>query len=494
MGEFLIRPSRPDDIGRMLEIYEHARSFMAETGNPTQWAGGYPSRELLLSDMEQGAGRVMEKDGRVCAAFALFTGVDPTYREIENGAWLNDGPYAAIHRIAGDGTCRGVVRAAVGYALTVRPNVRIDTHRDNRVMRHTLEKIGFAECGVIHTFDGTPRIAFQICAPAGPGALTPYEEIPISQVGGVAIGQAEDEKGGTGCTVFACPQGMRAGIDIRGGGPASRETPLLDPCAAAKVIHAVVLAGGSAYGLAAADGVMRCLEERGIGYDTGHALVPLVVQSDVYDLSVGDSAARPDAGMGYEAARLALDGPNYKDGCFGAGCGASVGKIAGMARAMKSGIGSFAAKAGELRLGAVAVVNALGDVYELATGRQIAGLLSEDGKSLSGTVEHMLLHPPASENRFTGNTTLAVVITNAAFDKPLLCRVARMAQDGISRSIRPVHTSADGDSVYALSAGDVKADPDLVGILAADAVSEAIERAVRAARGSFGLPAARDLE
>ncbi len=319
-------------------------------------------------------------------------------------------------------------------------------------------------------------------------------EIPVTSVASsVRIGQTENAQAGTGCTVLICAEGMRAGLDIRGGGPASRESQLLNPLTAARVIHAVVIAGGSAFGLGAAGGVMRCLEERGIGFDVGVTKVPLAVQSDIFDLTVGDPFVRPDPAMGYEAARLALDEPNYRDGNFGAGCGATVGKAAGMAYCMKTGIGSCAFTVGELRIGAIAVVNALGDVFDWRTGRQLAGLRSADGIALRSTTEYMAGSIDVIENRFTANTTIAVIITNALFDKAQLCKIAGMGHDGLARSIRPVHTSADGDSVYAISAGDVRADQDLVGILGAEAVSDAITRAVMNAKGAFGYPCASDL-
>ena len=197
--------------------------------------------------------------------------------------------------------------------------------------------------------------------------------------------------------------------------------------------------------------------------------------------------------MGYEAARLALDSPNYRDGNWGAGCGASVGKIAGMSCAMKSGIGSYAVQIGELKVGAVAAVNALGDIYDWKNGRQIAGLLTEDQKRLRSTAEYMKMNRRIAENKFTGNTTLAVVMTNAAFSKPELCKLAGMAHNGLARTIRPVHTSADGDSIYAVSLGSVSADRDLVGTLVAEAVSEAVLCAVLNAEGASGLPGAKEL-
>ena len=318
-------------------------------------------------------------------------------------------------------------------------------------------------------------------------------EIPIAEFAPLRIGQTEDREAGTGCTVFLCEGGMRAGLDVRGGGPASRETMLLDPLTAAKEIHAVVLAGGSAFGLGAAGGVMTCLEERGVGLDVGVTHVPLVVQSDIFDLTVGSSHRRPDAAMGYAAAKLALEAPNYRDGNYGAGCGATVGKLGGMGTCMKTGIGSCALELEGLRVGAVVVLNALGDVFHWRTGRQLAGMLDpektgfrDSSLALEGSIQ-------AGKNRFVENTTLGVIVTNGDLDKAALCKLAGMGHDGFARSIRPVHTSMDGDSIYALSVGRVPADPDALGTLAAEAVSEAVVRAVQSAESAYGFPAARDL-
>ena len=318
-------------------------------------------------------------------------------------------------------------------------------------------------------------------------------EISIHDLQPVMIGQTENRGAGTGCTVFVCAEGMRAGIDVRGGGPASREIQLLDPLMAAREIHTIVLAGGSAFGLGAANGVMEYLEERGIGFDVGVTKVPLVVQSDLFDLTVGDAFVRPDAAMGYEAVKQAMESRNYRDGNYGAGCGASVGKIAGMQTCMKTGIGSYAVRLGELRIGAVVALNALGDIFDWKTGKQIAGLLTEDRKALRSTSEYMKAEPRIVENRFAGNTTLGVVITNAAFEKAALCKIAGMAHDGYARSIRPVHTSLDGDTIYAVSAGDLRADQELVGMLAAQVISEAIIRAVQGAESAYGLPCAAEI-
>ena len=316
------------------------------------------------------------------------------------------------------------------------------------------------------------------------------QEISVNDFNPIRIGQTENREAGTGCTVFLCERGMRAGLDVRGGGPASRESQLLNPLMAAHDIHGIVLAGGSAFGLGTANGVMKYLEEHDIGYDVGVTKVPLVAQADLFDLTVGDAYVRPDAAMGFEAAKHAMEAPNYRDGNYGAGCGATVGKIAGMETCMKTGIGSYAVQIGELKVGAVVALNALGDIFDWKTGKQIAGLLTEDKSALRNTAEYMKKSIRMTENKFTGNTTLGVVMTNAEFSKAQLCKIAGMAHDGYARSISPVHTSADGDSIYALSAGSIRADQDLVGILAAEVISEAIVRAVENAESAYGLPCA----
>ena len=320
------------------------------------------------------------------------------------------------------------------------------------------------------------------------------KEIPVTEVCSIGIGQVEDTEAATGMTVLICDEGMRAGLDVRGGGPASRDSQMLNPLMSMQKIHAVVLSGGSAFGLGAGNGVMQYLEEHDIGFDTGVAKVPLVVQSDIYDLTVGSATVRPDSKMGYAAAKAAFETPNYKDGNFGAGCGASVGKIGGMDTAMKTGVGSYAIQIGELQIGAIVVLNALGDIYDWKSGAQVAGLLNEDRTQLQSTLAKMSGSIEAVENKFTGNTTIAAVITNGRFDKAQLCKIAGVAHNGYARSVRPVHTSADGDSIYAVSAGSEPVDQDLVGTLAAEVMSEAIIRAAESAEGAYGFPAMRDLD
>ncbi|MBR6089406.1 MAG: P1 family peptidase [Anaerolineaceae bacterium] len=320
------------------------------------------------------------------------------------------------------------------------------------------------------------------------------QEIPITEIENIRIGQAENAGAGTGLTVFISENGMAAGLDVRGGGPASRESELLKPLAAAQVVHAVVLSGGSAFGLGAGNGVMQYLEEHGIGFDVVVTKVPLVVQSDLFDLTVGDPFIRPDAAMGYEAARRAMEDPNYQDGNHGAGTGATVGKFGGMETCMKSGIGSYAVRIGDLKIGAVVAVNAIGDIYDWKTGQKTAGLLTPDKTAFRDSMELMTASTDVVDNRFVENTTLGVIITNASFTKSQLCKIAGMAHDGYARSIRPVHTTVDGDSIYALSVGEISADQDLVGALAAEVMSEAILRAVLSADSAYGFPAAKDLE
>lgn len=316
------------------------------------------------------------------------------------------------------------------------------------------------------------------------------QEISILDFDHLKIGSAENRDAATGCTVLLLGEnGAPVGLDVRGGGPASRESELLKPVAAAQVIHAILLAGGSAFGLDAAGGVMRYLEERGIGFDVGVTKVPLVCQSCLFDLTVGAVHTRPDAAMAYEACRNAETG-NYRDGSYGAGTGATVGKLMGMDHCMKSGIGSYAVQVGELKVGALVAVNALGDIYDWRSGQKVAGLHNGDGKTFldSETVAFSAYEP--HDNKFVDNTTLGVVLTNAKFSKTSLCKIAGMAHDGYARAIRPVHTTADGDTIYAVSLGEVAADQDVVGAMGAQVMAEAILRAVRAAEPAYGLPAA----
>ena len=317
-------------------------------------------------------------------------------------------------------------------------------------------------------------------------------EISIKEIENIKIGSAENKEAGTGCTVIICENGAPTGLDVRGGGPASRDTELLKPVSAAQSIHAVLLSGGSAFGLDAAGGVMQYLEERDIGFDVGITKVPLVCQSCLFDLGVGNFKVRPDKKMGYEACLNAEKG-NYKDGNVGAGTGATVGKLHGADDCMKSGIGSYAVQIGELKVGAIVAVNALGDIYDWKSGKKVAGLLAKDKKTLLNTEDEFYKNYQIVENKFVENTTIGVIITNAKFNKTQLCKIASMTQNGYARSIRPVHTTADGDSIYAMSVGEVLADQDMVGTLSAQVMSEAILRAVMSAESAYGFISTKDL-
>lgn len=313
-------------------------------------------------------------------------------------------------------------------------------------------------------------------------AFMDFTEIKLNEIGNIKVGQVEDPDAATGVTVIVAPDGAPVGLDIRGGGPASRETGLMDPLAAAEVVHAVVLGGGSAYGLDAAGGVMKSLAEKGIGFPVGPNLVPLVCQSDIFDLGYGRSDIYPDKAMGIMACEAAFSGKwgNYKDGSHGCGAGATVGKFLGPDRCTKSGLGSYAVKLGELKVGAIVCTNACGDVYDYKTGKRIAGVLSEDKKSLNDLSCEDLMYT-MFENKPSGvptNTTIGIILTNAKLNKTQLCKVAGMTHDGYARSIRPIHTSMDGDSIYAMSLGDIEASMDVVGTLANQVMCEAIKRSV----------------
>lgn len=299
--------------------------------------------------------------------------------------------------------------------------------------------------------------------------------ISLTEIEGVRIGNAQDKEAKTGVTVLLFENGARVGVDISGGGPASRETPLTSPVTADNPIHAIVLSGGSAFGLAASDGVMRYLEEHGIGFDTGYAKVPLVCQSCIYDLGCGRADIRPDAAMGYAACISAEQ--NYPEsGNIGGGTGATVGKLYGMARAMKGGLGIYAVSVGQLKMAAVVVVNALGDIYDIEKGEQLAGLLTEDLQGFADTCQEFYFINKKKE-LFQSNTTIGAVITNGKFSKTEMTKIASMARNAYARCIRPVGTMADGDTIYAASVGEVEADINMAGTLAAEVLGRAIKEA-----------------
>ena len=322
----------------------------------------------------------------------------------------------------------------------------------------------------------------------------------LSSIPGFRVGHWTNLDAGTGCTVILCPEGAIAGVDVRGGAPGTRETALLSPTCMVEQVHAVLLSGGSAFGLAAADGVMRWLEEHGYGYDTGVAQVPIVPAVILFDLPVGRADVRPDADAGYAACEAATDGP-VEEGSVGAGTGATVGKVLGFEQATKSGIGAASrtirahvaggdAHGPEITVTALVAVNALGDVVDPANGTILAGARQPGDNAFVGTqaVLEAGLTQTMQEWR-GGNTTLGVVSTNAALTKAGASKVAQMAHDGLARTIRPVHTMHDGDTIFALSRGQIPVDPGIIGAIAADVIAEAVHRGVREATGLHGVPA-----
>ncbi len=321
----------------------------------------------------------------------------------------------------------------------------------------------------------------------------------ITDVPGIRVGHAQDEQALTGCTVVLCEQGAVGGVDQRGGAPGTRETDALRPMHLVDQVHAVVLTGGSAFGLDAASGVMRYLDERSVGYDAGVARVPIVPAAVLFDLALGAAKVRPDAAMGYQACLNASDGAPAEGNC-GAGTGATVGKIMGMAQAMKSGVGTASlVLAGGLIVGALVAVNALGDVMDVETGQILAGALVgqpdlQSPACFANSLDVMKkLADMQSMAASQSNTTIGVVATNARLTREGANKVAQMAQDGLARSIYPAHTMWDGDTIFTLATGEQQADVSIVGALAAEVFARAVVRAVLAAQPAGGLPAVGSL-
>jgi L-aminopeptidase/D-esterase-like protein len=312
----------------------------------------------------------------------------------------------------------------------------------------------------------------------------------ITDVQGIKVGHFTEERRPTGCTVLLFEKGATAGVDVRGAAPGTRETDLLNPVNSVQQIHAILLAGGSAFGLDAASGVMRYLDEHGIGFRLGSAVVPIVPAAILFDLGVGDPKIRPTAESGYKACGAATGG-KVAEGCIGAGAGATVGKMFGMDHAMKSGIGTASirvAKTG-IVVAAIVAVNAVGDVLEPTTGKILAGARKPDGSGFMDSIAQIRLGYSV-ELAAGENTTIGVVATNAAFDKTQMTKIAQMAHDGLARTINPAHTLADGDTIFAVATGAVKTrgGHGAIGALAAEVMAEAIVRAVKSARGLPGLP------
>lgn len=322
----------------------------------------------------------------------------------------------------------------------------------------------------------------------------------ITDVPGIEVGQAQNDEALTGCTVILCRKGAVGGVDVRGGAPGTRETDLLSPLNLVQKVHAVTLAGGSAFGLDAASGVMRYLEEKKIGFNAGVARVPIVPAAILFDLGMGSSDVRPDAEMGYRAVSSATSNPP-REGNFGAGTGACVGKIRGLGNAMKTGIGTASMDiGGGVIVGAMVAVNAFGDVIDPQNGEILAGARKSkktqpgDLNYFADTMKTMTSLYGRTVMRVVGhaNTVIGVVATNAKLDKAQANKVAQMAHDGIGRTIRPAHSMMDGDTLFALATGKRSADVSTVGAYAAEMVAQAIVRAARMAASAGGLPGLAD--
>ncbi len=319
----------------------------------------------------------------------------------------------------------------------------------------------------------------------------------ITDVPGIEVGQAQDDAALTGCTVLLCRKGAVAGVDVRGSAPGTRETDLLNPINLVEKVHAILLAGGSAFGLDAAGGVMRYLEEQQIGFNTGVAKVPIVPAAILFDLAIGNKNVRPDAEMGYKACQAASKAP-CEEGNIGAGAGASVGKMFGMPLAMKSGLGTSSMRIGDLVVGAIVAVNAFGDIIDPDNGEILAGLrsgkigpLHVGGKNYFADTLAMLKKPVGRAVlgfATRTNTVIGAVATNARLTKSEATKVAQMAHDGLARAVRPAHTMLDGDTLFALSTGNKKVEVSVIGAFAAEVMTQAILRAVNMAAPAGCLP------
>ena len=318
-------------------------------------------------------------------------------------------------------------------------------------------------------------------AELAPGSLT--------DVLGLRVGHASDLQALTGCSVVLCGEGVRASCVVRGLAPGTRETDLLRAGTLVDSVHAILLTGGSAFGLAAADGVMRYLEQQGVGYDVGGVRVPIVPGAVLFDLGIGNPGVRPDAAMGYSACQAATDAAGSQ-GNTGAGTGATVGKVLGVEFATKGGLGTVSLRAGDLIVAAMVAVNAVGDVIDPSSGRIVAGARRADGRGYAD-ISRLLRIQSGQPPTPLGNTVIGVVATNARLDVAQLRDLASAGHDGLARAIRPAHTLYDGDTIFSLATGVVEANPLLLGDLAAEAVSLAILNGVLAAQAAGGLPAAQ---
>ncbi len=318
--------------------------------------------------------------------------------------------------------------------------------------------------------------------------------IDIQAIQGFRMGHAQHEEAGTGCTVIVCEEGAAAGVSVRGGSPGTRETDLLKSENLIERVHSVFLAGGSAFGLDVAGGIMEYLERKRIGFDVGKTFVPIVPGAILFDLNVGDAEVRPNQLMGYNACAKAFSNTPFFEGNVGAGTGASVGKIYGGDYSMKGGLGWAAVEAGDLQLGAIIAVNCFGDVIDPASNSIVAGAYNR-GENKFMNSEHGLISQlqERQTNRFNDNTTIGTLITNAVLTKAQSNKLSSIGHDGLARTMRPSHTFVDGDTLFTLSTNKIEVDLNGLSMLAVSVVEKAVLRAVKAANTAYGLPAHRDI-
>ncbi|MGL5822819.1 MAG: P1 family peptidase [Sarcina sp.] len=316
-------------------------------------------------------------------------------------------------------------------------------------------------------------------------------EIKIQDIDGFKIGHATNQEAGTGCTVILAENGASAGVDVRGGAPGTRETDLLNPSEMIQEIHALVLAGGSAFGLDASSGVMQYLEERNIGFDVTVTKVPIVCSAVLFDLICGDYKIRPDKEMGYKACQNAQINTLSKNGNIGCGTGATVGKMFGPEFAMKGGFGSYAVQVGDLKIGAIVGVNALGDIKDPDTREILAGAIKNN--KFINTQEAFINNLSKPNTAFKGNTTIGAIISNAKLTKAENKKIASMAHNAFARTIYPAHTMFDGDTIFSLSQGENVFDISLLGTLAAQVMEQAVINAIKSAQGIHGFKSFKDI-
>lgn len=303
---------------------------------------------------------------------------------------------------------------------------------------------------------------------------------------GIQVGQAQDVEGGSGCSVIICKQGAIAGVDVRGGGPATRETDLLNPINMVEKIHAVMLSGGSAFGLDAASGAMQYLEEHKCGFDMGVAYIPIVCGASLFDLSIGNPKCRPDKTMGYEAC-IQSEQNMILEGNYGAGTGASVGKLLGFEHAMKSGQGTYGLQCGNVQVTAIVAVNACGNVVDYKTNEPLAGVYDKENDRILSAQDILYAAMDQTVEASCVNTTIACLVTNAKLTKVQCTKIAGVAHNAYARSIHPVHTMNDGDTIFVLSTQEVDANIDAIGVMAVDVLAEAIRHSVLCAQSAYGV-------